>query len=101
MWIIYGAKMENINLWRERLRLTTGKFDTTAQDSSTNPTSGAKRSFLKFFSATSPTFAGGGGSGARSPTSVAVIGGGLKSGEFMAVDEHRVAAYMEPIEERI
>jgi len=105
IFFIFGAKFENFNLWKEKLGLTTKKYDTTAEDSSTKDKSG-KPSMLSnamssLFTPTSPKGAnesgdkdGGGGS--------AVMVNGLQSGKFIAVTEadHKIknnqvaAAYM-------
>lgn len=91
IFFIFGAKVENFNLWKEKLGLTTKKYDTTAdQDSSTKDRT-AKPSILSnamssMFSPASPTLKSndsvekdGGGS--------AVMVNGLQSGKFMAVTE--------------
>lgn len=90
IFFIFGAKVENFNLWKEKLGLTTKKYDTTAEDSSTKEKSGNKPTILSqamssLFAPHSPAMKAestekeGGGS--------AVMVNGLQSGKFIAVTE--------------
>jgi hypothetical protein len=89
VFLIYGAKMDNINLWREKLRLTSKTYDNTGGSSAESST--RKASFAKFFSGK------GSQNPSQMPTSQIVVGGGIEaeSGKFLAVGDAQIAAYMD------
>jgi len=90
IFFIFGAKLENFNLWKEKLGLTTKKYDTTAEDSSTKEKN-SKPSMLSnamssMFSPSSPP-RGNDSVGEKEGGGSAVMVNGLQSGKFIAVTE--------------
>ena len=104
VFFIFGAKLENFNLWREKFGLTSKKFDTGPQDSSSTKEKNPKPSALtsamsNLFSSPSSPKKGSSDHGGGS----AVMVNAIQSGKFLAVTEDnikeakpaQVAAYMQ------
>jgi len=104
IFFMFGAKMENINLWRERLGLTTKKYDTTLDDSSSkdkpSKPSALTQAMTSMFSPVIGANKSGGNESAEKDGGSAVMVNGIQSGKFMAITEPThtaqvAAAYMD------
>jgi len=98
VFIIFGAKLENFNLWRERFGLTSKKYDTTADNDSSTKDRTAKPSTLgkavsSLFSHGSPKINNNDSVG-ESIGGTAVMSNGLQSGKFIAVTEADTHAHV-------